>query len=117
MLNATPLAPCVIEVKWALPDDPLNNTAAPSFILVEASLYNSTEWTEIGYSLVNTTKSKTHLPLHGVLNRTTTVNELHLRARSGSDAGNIGVGEYYTENITFSFFREGYKHKTYSINV
>ena len=114
MLNATPIAPCVMEVEWALPDDPPSNTAVPAYILVETSLSNSTEWTEIGFSLVNTTKSKTDLFLQGVLNRTTTANELSLRARSGTDFGNIGVGEYYTENTTFSFFRER-KHKTWSM--
>lgn len=103
-----------MEVKWALLDDPPNNTAVPAYILVEASLSNSSEWIDIGYSLVNTTKSKIDLFLQGVLNRTTTVNELSLRARSGTDAGNIGVGEYYIENTTFSIFREC-KQKTWLI--
>ena len=107
MLNATSIALCAIEVKWTLPDHPPNNTAAPAYILIEASLSGSTEWTEIGYSTVNTTESKMNFPLIGVFNGTNTVNELYLRARSGNDIGNIGVGEYYTENTTFSFFSEG----------
>ena len=116
MLNAIPIAPCVIEVKWTLPDHPPNNTAAPAYILLEVQLSDSTEWTEIGQSLVNTTESKTNFPLHGVLNTTSRVNEFHLRVRSGNDTGNdtgnIGVGEYYTENTTFSFFSEG-RHEAY----
>ena len=97
MLNATPIALCAIEVKWTLPDHPPNNTAASAYILIEASLSGSTEWTEIGYSTVNTTESKMNFPLIGVFNGTNTVNELYLRACSGNDVGNIGVGEYYTE--------------------
>ena len=113
MLNATPMAPCVIEVKWTLPDHPPNNTAVPAYIIVEVSLPDSSEWIEIGRSLVNATKSKANFPLQGLLNGTSRVNELHLRAHSGNDTGNIGVGEYYTENTTFPFFYEG-KHETYS---
>ena len=112
LLNATLIAPCVIEVEWVLSDDPPNNTAVPAYILVEASLSDSTEWKDIGYFLVNTTKSKIDLFLQGVLNRTAIANEFSLRARSGTDDGNIGVGEYYTENTTFSIFR-GCKHKTW----
>ena len=107
MLNATPIAPCVIEVKWIYPEHPPNNTAAPAYILLEVRPSDSTEWTEINYSTVNTTESKINFPLLEVLNRTSRVNGFHLRARSGNDTGNIGVGEYYTESTTFSFFSEG----------
>lgn len=110
MLNATSIAGCAIEVKWTLPDHPPNNTAAPAYILIEASLSGSTEWTEIGYSTVNTTESKMNFPLIGVFNNTVP-NELYLRACSGNDIGNIGVGEYYTENTIFSFFSEGMHKK------
>ena len=113
MLNATLIAPCVIEVKWELSDDPLNTTAVPVYILVEVSLSDPTEWIDIGYFLVNTTKSKIDLFLQGVLNRTAIANELSLRARSGTDAGNIGVGEYYTENSTFYIFRESKHNQCY----
>ena len=74
----------------------------------------STEWIEIGYSNVNTTESKMNFSLENVV--LNTVNELHLRARSGNDTGNIGVGEYYEENNTFSFYIEG-KHFYYVLIV
>lgn len=106
-LNATSIAACVIEVEWLLHESPPPYTAAPAYVIVEVNLFDSNDWIEIGRANISSESKRGLLVGSIALNKTDAISQLHMRARSGNDTGNIGVGDYYYENTAFSVYSEG----------
>lgn len=62
---------------------------------------------EIGRSMIISESKAGFLVGNITLTGMNTMSELQVRARSGNDTGNIGMGKYYVENSTLFLYHEG----------
>ena len=104
MITVETIGVCIISVNWTLPESP-PHTAAPAYVVIEVKLSNLDQWTEVGqYTIRSELKTGTVV---GRINVTNSESELNVRGRCGNDTSNIGVGDYYTENTTYTVYSEG----------
>lgn len=106
-LTVTLLDACLIRIDWSLPDSLPSNTAEPDYIIIEIEELGSGEWTELGYRRVDFEATDDFLLTNITLDENNTDYVFRLRALSGNDSQQIGEGNYYYENTTFSVHGQG----------